>query len=581
MIDAIPPEILAEQLQITAHIDAITARRLVKFWRRLDPAKMTQEAMIDFMTGAVRQIVMAYGEVAALAAVDFYDMVREVGGWSGKAAVANSAVPPQEQLKRIVRWGIGPLWEETPRPEAALGRLQGATSRLALQPGRRTTYEMVKRDRVRWARVPQGKTCAFCLMLCSRGAVYTSEVSAGQPDALKFHSNCVVGDTLVTGPSSELALRRWYEGEVVVIRTSGGNELTITPNHPVLTRRGWIPAGELYVGQEIAERTCSERQKRLVPDEQDRPTFIEDVWCAFGMNGFVPVPVAAQDFHGDGADTNGDVHIVASDGFLPSEVNLVVREPRGQVLRAGARQSGTHAFSASSPPPQCCLGHGPTSHSLVGCGGLGQTHFGRHLGGPDQTRGTAAPTVNTRISEPAGDDTPRNSILVGQGKFTTTTHILFDQAIRNRAEELRRFPTAGTRYDPTAFETESERLAVYAKLGRDLCERLAGGIAFSSISDLSRVKFEGHVYNLQTVEGWYAANDIIVSNCDCIIVPVGPGQALPAINQELQEEWREATRGQRDQIGAWNEYVAAKYPGAGLMSRTALKTTAKRRAAHH
>ena len=71
------------------------------------------------------------------------------------------------------------------------------------------------------------------------------------------------------------------------------------------------------------------------------------------------------------------------------------------------------------------------------------------------------------------------------------------------------------------------------------------------------------------------------SACDCIIVPVGPGQALPAINQELQEEWREATRGQRDQIGAWNEYVAAKYPGAGLMSRTALKTTAKTRAAHH
>ncbi|NLO28676.1 MAG: hypothetical protein GX113_10965 [Actinobacteria bacterium] len=258
MIDAIPPEILAEQLQITAHIDAITARRLVKFWRRLDPAKMTREAMIAFMIDVVRQIVMAYGEVAALAAVDFYDMVREVGGWSGKAAVASSAVPPQEQLKRIVRWGIGPLWEETPRPEAALGRLQGATSRLALQPGRRTTYEMIKRDRVRWARVPQGKTCAFCLMLCSRGAVYTSEASAGQPDALKFHSAC-----------------------------------------------------------------------------------------------------------------------------------------------------------------------------------------------------------------------------------------------------------------------------------------------------------------------------------DCIIVPVGPGQALPAINQELQEEWREATRGQRDQIGAWNEYVAAKYPGAGLMSRTALKTTAKTRAAHH
>lgn len=190
MASAIAPQLLAEQLQITAHIDAVTARTLVSLWRRIDPASMDRKAMIDFATGAVRQITSAYGEVAAVAAADFYDMVREAGGWGGAAAVPANGAPPEEQLKRAVRWGIGPLWEEPPRPEAALARLRGLTSRLALQPGRWTTYDMIRRDGVRWARVPQGKTCGFCMMLCSRGAVYTSEASAGKPEALKFHDNC-------------------------------------------------------------------------------------------------------------------------------------------------------------------------------------------------------------------------------------------------------------------------------------------------------------------------------------------------------------------------------------------------------
>lgn len=179
----IPPELLAEQLQITAHINAATARKLVGFWKRIDPDKMDRKAMIDFVTAVVRQITSAYGEIAAVAAAEFYDEVREIGGFGGKAAVPVAGRPPEEQLKAVVRWGIGPLWEDTPRPDAALARLQGSTSRLALQPGRLTTYEMVKRDGARYAHVPRGKTCAFCLMLASRGAVYHSE----QPH---YHDHC-------------------------------------------------------------------------------------------------------------------------------------------------------------------------------------------------------------------------------------------------------------------------------------------------------------------------------------------------------------------------------------------------------
>lgn len=171
----IPPELLAEQLAIDAHISKLTAQQVVRFWKRIDPVKMDNPAVTDFMTGAIRQITSAYGELAAVAAAEFYDEVREIGGFSGKAAVPVAGKPPEEQLKAVVRWGIGPLWEETPRPDAALQRLVGSTQRLSLQPGRQTIYQMVRRDHIRYAHVPQGKTCAFCMMLASRGAVYWSE----------------------------------------------------------------------------------------------------------------------------------------------------------------------------------------------------------------------------------------------------------------------------------------------------------------------------------------------------------------------------------------------------------------------
>ena len=179
----IPAEILAEQLAIQAHISKATAQQVVRLWKRIDPTKMDRPAVIEFITGAIRQITSAYGELAAVAAAEFYDELREIGGFSGKAAVPVAGRPSEEQLKAVVRWGIGPLWEETPRPDAALKRLVGSTQRLSLQPGRQTIYQMAKRDRIRYAHVPRGKTCAFCMMLASRGAVYTSQ----QPH---YHDRC-------------------------------------------------------------------------------------------------------------------------------------------------------------------------------------------------------------------------------------------------------------------------------------------------------------------------------------------------------------------------------------------------------
>lgn len=55
--------------------------------------------------------------------------------------------------------------------------------------GNRTTKHNAIRNGLRYARVPSGKACAFCLMLASRGFVYLSKISAGE-DKGHYHNHC-------------------------------------------------------------------------------------------------------------------------------------------------------------------------------------------------------------------------------------------------------------------------------------------------------------------------------------------------------------------------------------------------------
>lgn len=60
--------------------------------------------------------------------------------------------------------------------------------------------------------------------------------------------NCFPGDTSVSLTNGcHYLWRHWYKGSLVVIQHEGGR-LKLTPNHPVLTQRGWIPAEQVDCG---------------------------------------------------------------------------------------------------------------------------------------------------------------------------------------------------------------------------------------------------------------------------------------------------------------------------------------------
>lgn len=144
-----------------------------------------RDALLQFVPVLVQQ----YGDLAASVSAEWYDEMRAKAGVTGRFRALPSPSAMLVQAQETVRWGVSPLWADN--PGQALALLSGAVDRFALQPGRDTIADTARREGVRWARVPMGsETCAFCLMLASRGFAYSSEHTAGGLNGSSYHDEC-------------------------------------------------------------------------------------------------------------------------------------------------------------------------------------------------------------------------------------------------------------------------------------------------------------------------------------------------------------------------------------------------------
>lgn len=151
------------------------------------------EVVRDALLEVVPVLVREYGDVAAVAAAEWYEETRAVQV-SGRFTAVPAAAVDSAQVEATVRWAAGGLF--TDDTADVLARLEGAVQRYITYSARETVRRNVKSDpsRPRYARVPSGpSTCAFCGMLASRGFVYHTERSAGDLGrgvGDDFHDDC-------------------------------------------------------------------------------------------------------------------------------------------------------------------------------------------------------------------------------------------------------------------------------------------------------------------------------------------------------------------------------------------------------
>lgn len=145
---------------------------------------LVQSALFEFIPALVSE----YGDVAASVAADWYEELRESEGVPGSFSAPMAPTVPVEQVNGRLGYATrasGPLWiGDTATLTAFLGMM---ANEYALQPGRDTVMQAAHRDNAAYARIPEPGACKFCLMLASRGFVYSKDTAG---DSKKFHGKC-------------------------------------------------------------------------------------------------------------------------------------------------------------------------------------------------------------------------------------------------------------------------------------------------------------------------------------------------------------------------------------------------------
>lgn len=285
-----------------------------------------------------------------------------------------------------------------------------------------------------------------------------------------YHPHCLPGDALITAAGRVTAVsKRWFDGDVVVIATASGKRLTATVNHPVLTRRGWLAAGLVDVGDEVVARVdaVAVGGGALVDDQhQDVPASIAEVVDAFLGSREVAareVPLSAEDFHGDGVGS--DVAVIGADRQLWNRVDAAGEQIRGDQRLQFAAAAATGLLGDGGSDLALETARDTTECSVCG-GSVRAALLRRELCHANDVGGARASALDAGTDQPAVND-----------------------------------------------------VAGDAELARQIEDGSTGEVFGDKVLIVERVRYAGHVYNLETDRGHYTANGIVTHNCRCTMAP--------------------------------------------------------------
>ena len=149
-------------------------QKFVRAWR--ERGVDNPQEIIDYCYS----LVTKYGEAGSALACEWYDAIAELSGKSLPPAVPAQTATYQETAIAV---NGARMFSEKPEVTA------GAVQRLIKQASADTMAQNAKRDGLRTAWIPHGDTCAFCIMLASRGWEYGGNM-ANNGHVAHIHNNC-------------------------------------------------------------------------------------------------------------------------------------------------------------------------------------------------------------------------------------------------------------------------------------------------------------------------------------------------------------------------------------------------------
>ena len=283
-------------------------------------------------------------------------------------------------------------------------------------------------------------------------------MSPGDPSGSPWNViNCVTGDALIAASRVKKGFRYTYTGSMLAITREHGGLLTVSPNHPVLTERGWVLARQLNKGDYLVGAVNCLAPLVVDPDVKCAPAKAEEVFGSLMQSGVCErVEGLPVDFHGDGG--NGDIDVVLVDGELSFGLHPQQREVLDDLnlIFADAPDASDGALD------QLMMGSRNASHGIVGFSDLAESLSLLHA-------------------------TPLKPLSFG----------------------------ASPDGDPIVNEALSQCLARDASFTRERFQTLPVDVSLDQVVEIMEFDFHGPLYTFETASGVYIADQIVSHNCRC------------------------------------------------------------------
>lgn len=144
--------------------------------------------------------------------------------------------------------------------------------------------------------------------------------------------NCFLGETIIASDSDVIrSYKHKYTGKIISVETAGGVKFSCTPNHPILTPRGWIAAEFLKSSDDILVTLRSEvGSARINPHINHAFARIDTIHELFAIMGRKRTCRLGVNFHGD--IPTSDVEIITQKRLLWYNIKSVFRNCINKLL---------------------------------------------------------------------------------------------------------------------------------------------------------------------------------------------------------------------------------------------------------
>lgn len=355
-----------------------------------------------------------------------------------------------------------------------------------------------------------GTACPICKKLNEKHFKVTKMMPG--TNAPPMHPLCVFPNTKVIAPDIEAMTRSLYSGCVVEIGTSDGARLTVTPNHIVLTARGWVRAKNLIKGDKVINYSRGIKSVfESDPTDNDGIPTIEELFTSLLESGAVPamsMPISSEDFKGD-APSDGEIDIIFIDGKLRNKLNATLSQLVGDILLVGASESGEVTLPRNCSLAEHLVGLGLAADGIMSGSRIAAILLRGTLT-HSQLIGLRFPSdYDARLYKTAANDTSADIKLFGDGIFAHpgSIHISDLLDIKRDFNSLKR--------NTASLETALDGRSCDSVGLCDFISAFSGFVTFDDIIFVTNKYYSGHVYDASSLSTLYIANGIITSNCRC------------------------------------------------------------------